>query len=145
MLESERSTLAARQLELIAALTADAAVPENFEPSRVRLAAEMLFNKRRRGVQKSWPKLCEALGAQFPVEFQAFSAEVPSPAETPLADGALFAEFLLRRETLPDAGRIELALYRAQTGARVQWMFLVEAKRWFVAVRLLRVRGFRIP
>jgi hypothetical protein len=62
-------------------------VPEGFDVERVRAAADALLSKRRRRVQRSWPRLAETLGEDSRVCFDAWARESALGAEgSPLAD-----------------------------------------------------------
>jgi hypothetical protein len=84
-------------------------VPTGFDAERVHEAAKSLVSKRRRGVERSWPRLCAALGDTFRPRFEAWATRHPLGVEaSALADGRRFAEALLAEGALPEAAREEL-------------------------------------
>lgn len=103
-----RADLAARQAELVAALTGHGDVPTGFDRVRVEAAAASLARKRRRSVARAWPGMAEALGERFAELFDAYAAQSPLPLQGgPLADGRAFAHWLTAAGQLPEAGKLE--------------------------------------
>jgi hypothetical protein len=143
-----RARLAARQAELVRALTGQGDPPPACDAARLRATAESLAAKRAQAVARAWPELVAGLGDQWRQRFDAFAARVPLPHEGgPLADGRAFAHWLARLGELSDAGRLEgLAVdlhYRARAGGLVPrsgpalvWAWLRQSGRLVVAVRL---------
>jgi len=118
---SARERLGRAQAELARALGQGAPVPEGFDVERVRAAADSLLSKRRRWVQRAWPRLAEALGEDFRPRFDAWARENPLGAEgSALADGRRFAEALEASGAFPPQAREEL---RAFDG---RWRFTEE-------------------
>ena len=106
---SARERLAQAQRELVEALGVGAPVPAGFDTERVHEAAKSLLNKRRRGVERSWPRLVAALGETFRPRFEAWARLHPLGVEaSALGDGRRFAQALLDEGTFPDAAREEL-------------------------------------
>jgi len=106
---SARERLAQAQRELVRALGVGGPVPEGFDAERVHEAARSLMNKRRRGVERSWPRLAAALGEDFRSRFEAWARTHPLGVEaSTLADGRRFAQALLDAGDFPDAAREEL-------------------------------------
>lgn len=104
-----RERLAQAQWALVQSLGLGAPVPAGFDAERVHEAAKSLVNKRRRGVERSWPKLCAALGDTFRPRFEAWATRHPLGVEaSALADGRRFAEALREENALPEAAREEL-------------------------------------
>ncbi|XXF77704.1 hypothetical protein P2318_32345 [Myxococcaceae bacterium GXIMD 01537] len=109
---SARERLAQAQAELARALGLGAPVPEGFDADRVREAARALLAKRRRGVERSWPRLAAALGESFPAHFDAWARTHALGVEaSALADGRHFIQALLTEGTFPEAAREELTLF----------------------------------
>jgi hypothetical protein len=99
---SARERLARAQEELVRALGTGAAPPAGFDAERLRVAAQALVDKRRRLVERRWPTLASALGADFAPRFEAWAREHPMTVEpSPLADGRRFAESLRVAGLLP--------------------------------------------
>lgn len=106
---SARERLAQAQRELVRALGVGAPVPSGFDAERVHEAAKALLSKRRRGVERSWPRLAAALGEAFRSRFEAWAQRHPLGVEaSTLADGRRFAQALLDSGAFPDAAREEL-------------------------------------
>src|SRR5690348_14131241 len=159
MFDNERSALAVRQRELVAALVTNRTTIESFDAQRLAMAAEALFRKRQRGVEKTWPNLARSLGESFAAHFRDFAAQHPSPAAgSPFADGWEFARHLHRSGALPDAGahellEVRLAFHRTRRGIVgwrgpfVSWQRLREARRLLIGVRspFGGVRYFNLP
>jgi hypothetical protein len=87
-----REDLAHRQAALVAALVRGAAVPDGFDQTRVRVAADALMRKRADEVAAMWPVLRAGLGPQWTNSFAAWAAGRP-PAGA-LRDGWDFARSL---------------------------------------------------
>jgi hypothetical protein len=105
---AERAELAARQADLVRALSAGGPPPEGFAAERVRACAAALAVKRARAVARAWPGLAQALGPSFGEQFQEFAGRTPLPARGgPLADGLAFCRALAARRQLPEDGRRE--------------------------------------
>ncbi|WNG53434.1 hypothetical protein F0U59_00530 [Archangium gephyra] len=100
---SARERLAKAQAELARALGMGEPVPEGFDAERVGAAAEALGMKRRRLVQRTWPMLAAALGADFARRFETWARENPllGVEPNPLADGRRFAGSLRAAGTFP--------------------------------------------
>jgi hypothetical protein len=114
---SARERLARAQAELARALGQAGPVPEGFDAERVRAAADALLSKRRRRVQRAWPRLAGALGEDFRARFDAWAREHPLEAEgSPLADGRRFAGALLATEAFPPEAREELRAFERRRG-----------------------------
>ncbi len=107
-----RERLAEAQAALVRALAQGAPVPAGFDAERVQETARTLIAKRRRWVERSWPRLAAALGESFRPRFEAWALENPMELETsPLADGRRFAEALLATGGFPDTAREELLTF----------------------------------
>ncbi|GAA0560049.1 hypothetical protein GCM10010172_48940 [Paractinoplanes ferrugineus] len=74
---SERD-LAARQAELVAALTSGKPVPQGFDAPRVEAARVALLRKRAGEVSRQWPMLAASFGAGFKREFARWAAARPT-------------------------------------------------------------------
>lgn len=102
--DESRRRLAELQGRLIESLRPGGSIERGPAPERLRATAEALLRKRRRGVRKTWPDLCQALGADFAPEFDRFAATTGPPREGgPLADGRAFADDLRARRGFPAA------------------------------------------
>ncbi|MCP3144500.1 hypothetical protein [Pyxidicoccus xibeiensis] len=100
---SARERLARAQEALALALGTGAPVPPGFDVERVRAAARALVDKRRRWVERAWPVLTVALGADFVPRFESWAERHPMTVEpNALADGRRFAETLRAAGPLPD-------------------------------------------
>ena len=107
-----RERLAEAQAALVRALAQGAPVPAGFDAERVQETARTLIAKRRRWVERSWPRLAAALGESFRSRFEAWAREHPMELESSsLADGRRFAEALLSTGGFPDAAREELLTF----------------------------------
>nr|WP_026205400.1 hypothetical protein [Actinoplanes globisporus] len=100
-----RMSLAARQAELVEALTSGKPVPPGFDPDRVNAARVALLRKRAGEVARQWPMLASALGDGWKREFTAWARTRPTQGS--LRDGWDFARDL--RADLPAAAGEELA------------------------------------
>lgn len=111
-MSSRREELAARQSELLRALTADGPVPDGFEAGDVEAAAGALLRKRTRAVAEAWPALAHSENAELERDFPAFAHSHPLPDwDGGYADGFGFLSAL--RRPLTEAVRAELAVARA--------------------------------
>lgn len=110
--QEARERLARAQAELARALAQGTAVPAGFDAERVRETARSLLSKRRRWVQRMWPRLAAALGDSFRPRFEAWAREHPMELEaSALADGRRFAGALLTTGTFPEEAREELLAF----------------------------------
>lgn len=104
-----RERLAEAQAALVRSLAQGAPVPPGFDGERVQETARTLLAKRRRWVERSWPRLAAALGESFRPRFEAWARENPMELEaSALADGRRFADALLAAGGFPDTAREEL-------------------------------------
>jgi hypothetical protein len=108
--EGARS-LAERQAELVAALTAGSPVPEGFDARGVEAARVALLRKRAGEVARQWPLLAAAIGAGWTRDFARWAARRPTQGS--LRDGWDFARDLAARGALPAAAGAELAAREA--------------------------------
>jgi hypothetical protein len=152
-----RERLAEAQAALVRALAQGAAVPTGFDAERVQETARTLIAKRRRWVERSWPRLAAALGESFRPRFEAWARENPMELESSsLADGRRFADALLAAGGFPDAARGELLTFElryrltgqglvARRGLTLRSMPVGSSR--LLAVRLPggRVLGLRLP
>jgi hypothetical protein len=107
-----RERLAEAQAALVRSLAQGAPVPAGFDAERIQETARTLISKRRRWVERSWPRLAAALGESFRPRFEAWARENPMELESsPLADGRRFADALLATSGFPDAAREELLTF----------------------------------
>lgn len=105
MLMSE--SLAARQRQVLDAVTGTGAVPGGFEPFNVDVARRALLDKRARELHYGWPILAASLGDALRPSFAAFAERRPTQGLR--NDGYAFACWLQERGELPLAGALELA------------------------------------
>ncbi|GAA3336599.1 hypothetical protein GCM10020358_09770 [Amorphoplanes nipponensis] len=105
------TSLADRQAELVAALTAGAAVPPGFDARLVEAARVALLRKRAGEVARQWPELAHGLGAGWVRQFAAWAATRPTRGS--LRDGWDLARDLAARRELPPAAGAELATREA--------------------------------
>jgi hypothetical protein len=105
------TSLARRQAELVAALTAGAAVPPGFDARLVEVARVALLRKRAGEVARQWPELAQALGAGWWRCWSAWAATRPTQGS--LRDGWDLARSLVARGELPAAAGAELAAREA--------------------------------
>jgi hypothetical protein len=152
-----RERLAEAQAALVRALAQGAPVPAGFDAERVQETARTLIAKRRRWVERSWPRLAAALGESFRPRFEAWARENPMELESSsLADGRRFADALLAAGGFPDAAREELLTFElryrltgqglvARRGLTLRSMPVGSSR--LLAVRLPggRVLGLRLP
>ncbi|MDY7230062.1 hypothetical protein [Hyalangium rubrum] len=107
-----RERLAEAQAALARALAQGTPVPPGFDAERVHEAARSLLAKRRRSVERTWPRLAAALGDSFRARFDAWARENPMALETSaLADGGRFAQALLTVSPFPEDAREELLAF----------------------------------
>lgn len=142
-----RNDLAAQQSRLVEALTTGAHPPAGFDAVQLETAAKALGAKRARCAAKAWPRLAESLGDRFGKLFAAYASEssLPTGAE-PRNDGRAFGRWLARREFLPEAGRIELAVGAASRGFPLRVTILRRPLRIVVLWRFAqRVRVLGMP
>jgi len=91
---------------------ASAHVAVGFDAERVQETARALLSKRRRWVQRMWPRLAAALGDSFRPRFEDWAREHPMELEaSALADGRRFAETLLASGAFPEEAREELLAF----------------------------------
>jgi hypothetical protein len=110
--QAARARLAEAQAALTRALAQGTPVPTGFDIERVQEAARTLLSKRRRWLERTWPRLAAALGDTFRARFEAWARDNPMALEaSPLADGRRFAESLLAEEQFPEAAREELLTF----------------------------------
>jgi hypothetical protein len=64
-----RAELAQRQAALVAALVLGEAVPDGFDPARVRATADAMLRKRAGEVAAQWPALRAQFGPQWSLAF----------------------------------------------------------------------------
>ena len=110
--QEARERLARAQAELARALAQGTPVPPGFDAERVQETARALLSKRRRWVQRMWPRLAAALGDSFRPRFEDWAREHPMELEaSALADGRRFAETLLASGAFPEEARGELLAF----------------------------------
>ena len=105
------TSLARRQTELVAALTAGAAVPPGFDARLVEVARVALLRKRAGEVARQWPDLAHALGTDWWRQWSAWAATRPTRGS--LRDGWDLARELAARRELPAEAGAELAAREA--------------------------------
>lgn len=107
-----RERLAETQSALVQSLAQGAPVPAGFDAERIQETARTLLSKRRRWVERSWPRLALALRESFRPRFEAWARENPMELEaSSLADGRRFADALLAAGEFPDMAREELLVF----------------------------------
>lgn len=132
------SDLAARQAELVRALTSGNPVPLGFDVSRVDAARVALLRKRAGEVAKQWPMLAAAFGDRWTPEFARWAATRPTQGSA--RDGWDFARDLRSRGALPVLAGEELATHEARS--RRGWA--IRSAAGTVVVRIAgRVRVIR--
>ncbi|MFP2933812.1 hypothetical protein ACLESO_53515 [Pyxidicoccus sp. 3LG] len=138
-----RERLARAQEELARALGTGAPVPAGFDAERVRAAGRALMDKRRRLVERAWPSLALALGADFTSRFESWATHHPMTVEpSPLADGRRFAE------SLRVAGRLPSSMTAMLQDFDLRWRLTDEGEplpRRGIAMSLRRVGESRRP
>ena len=72
-LDQARAKLAKAQLALVQALTRQTSAPDDFDVSRLQVAADALIQKRVRHVERAWPSLRRAFGPRFLDRFAEFA------------------------------------------------------------------------
>ncbi|NTX38916.1 hypothetical protein HUA78_31165 [Myxococcus sp. CA033] len=142
---SARERLAQAQAELVHALGAGAPVPAGFDSARVLAAAQSLLHKRRRGVERAWPPLAAALGADFAVRFEHWARTHPMSVEPDaLAEGRRFAA------SLQDEGRLPAQVSGVLMDFDARWRLTPAGERvrrrgfWLVVRRDVTTRRFRV-
>ena len=105
------TSLAQRQADLVAALTAGAAVPPGFDARLVEAARVALLRKRAGEVARQWPDLAHALGPEWHRRWSAWAATRPTRGS--LRDGWDLARELAARRELPTGAGAELAAREA--------------------------------
>ncbi|GIF21345.1 hypothetical protein BJ973_005206 [Actinoplanes tereljensis] len=101
------SDLAARQAELVEALTAGKPVPAGFDGFRVEAARVALLRKRAGEVSRQWPMLAASFGERWKREFGGWAAARPTQGS--LRDGWDMARDLHSRGLLHGPAAEELA------------------------------------
>ncbi|RSM72141.1 hypothetical protein DMB66_05915 [Actinoplanes sp. ATCC 53533] len=142
------TSLARRQAELVAALTAGAAVPPGFDARLVEAARVALLRKRAGEVARQWPELAHALGAGWFRQWSAWAATRPTRGS--LRDGWDLARELAARQELPAEAGAELAVreavmsYDGEAPPRARRMPAVRGAAGAVVVQIAgRVRVLR--
>jgi hypothetical protein len=108
-----RERLARRQAELLHALLADGPAPEGFDPSRLRVEANVLRRKHGRVLAYQRPELAETLGERFGPLFTEFNAARPKrDTERSGAYADAFVTWLIETGHLPKPRRGLLARLR---------------------------------
>ncbi len=121
---SARERLALAQAELVQALGVGAPVPAGFDAARVLAAAQSLIHKRRRGVERAWPLLASALGADFALSFEHWARTHPMAVEPDaLAEGRRFAA------SLQDEGRLPSEVSGVLLDFDARWRLIPEGER----------------
>ncbi|GID95050.1 hypothetical protein ACFQFC_13930 [Amorphoplanes digitatis] len=105
------TSLERRQAELVAALTAGAAVPPGFDGRLVEAARVALLRKRAGEVARHWPELAAAFGRGWPRRWSAWAAARPTRGS--LRDGWDLARDLRAAGELPAPAGAELATREA--------------------------------
>ncbi|HJV99889.1 MAG TPA: hypothetical protein VJ617_12445 [Arthrobacter sp.] len=142
-LPAARSVLAARQQELVAALVADGAVPDGFDPARVAAVRLGLARKRLGGLGQHFPALAAAVRsdpALWELYFGWHIAHPPGPMAGYFADGAGLIDFLDQEGRLPPAATREALMLRMDTSPAPDGQRI--PARW-LGVRQVRVAGQR--
>lgn len=124
--------LAARQADLVAALTAGAPVPPGFDGRLVGAARAALLRKRSAEVAHHWPVLAAQLGAGWTRSFAAWAATRPTRGS--LRDGWDLARHLATAGTLPAAADEELA--RREATWRYDGRTAPRRRRWLTVRRV---------
>ena len=107
-LDQARAKLAKAQLALVQALTRQTSAPDDFDVSRLQVAADALIQKRVRHVDRAWPSLRRAFGPRFLDRFAEFAVTAAIPRRGgPVADGRAFVRYLDGRGELPEEARLE--------------------------------------
>jgi hypothetical protein len=101
-----REELARQQAELLHALLADGPPPPGFDPSRLRVEANVLRRKHGRVLAYQRPELAETLGERYGPLFAEFAAARPKKAtEHSHAYADEFVTWLITRGQLPKPKR----------------------------------------
>ena len=139
-----RQDLAAKQRQLVEALTGAAPAPDAFDPAQIETAATALADKRMRSARKAWPVLADVLGERFEPLFRAYAARYPSPPEGPGVDAATFLRQISAGDHLARDERYKLLPLRARRGWPIR--FLIAPPSVALAVRFAgrRVRVFTL-
>ena len=109
------ASLAARQRQVLDAVTGTAAIPDGFAAFNVDVARRALLDKRARELHYAWPILAASLGEHLRPLFAEFAEHRPTCGMR--NDGYAFATWLEARGDLPLAGALELA------EARLWWVW----------------------
>jgi hypothetical protein len=143
-------SLADRQADLVAALTAGKRVPPGFDGFRVEAARVALLRKRAGEVSRQWPLLAAGFGDRWKREFATWAAARPTRGS--LRDGWDFARELAGRGDLPALAGGELAerealwRYDGSSAPRPRRGPAVRAAGGAVVVQIFgRVRVLRRP
>jgi hypothetical protein len=128
--EGARARLAGRQADLVAALVAGGADPDDFDAARLAATRAALVDKRRAALARDWPDLAEV--PDFARRFAAYAAARP-PAGT-RSDGLGFARSIFAE--LPDDARVELLVAQVTSGGPALRVSRRRGGRTFVAVRV---------
>ncbi|MFI9451390.1 hypothetical protein [Amycolatopsis sp. NPDC052450] len=103
---SPRERLAARQAELLKALLAGGDAPAGFDADRLRIEANVLWNKQSRLVAYLRPDLAEALGDRFGALFREYATSSPkTDAIRARAYADAFGAWLVERGEVPKPKR----------------------------------------
>ncbi|MFY1832005.1 hypothetical protein ACN47A_39260 [Myxococcus fulvus] len=147
---SARERQARAQAELVRALGVGDPVPQGFDESRVLAAAQSLMSKRRRGVERTWPRLASALGSDFAPRFEQWARANPMSVEPDSrAEGRRFAQALRDEGRLPGTLSRDLLDFDASwrvtpSGELVpRWGILLIARRHDTTRR--RLWALRLP
>jgi hypothetical protein len=152
-----RERLAEAQAALVRSLAQGASVPAGFDAERVQETARALLAKRRRWVERSWPRLALALGESFRPRFEAWARENPKELEaSPLADGRRFSDALLAAGEFPDLAREELLTFELRyrltekglvprRGLTLRSMRIGPSRLWAARLPGGRVLRLRLP
>jgi hypothetical protein len=101
-----RDDLARRQAELLHALLAGGPAPRGFDPSRLRVEANVLRRKHGRVLAYQRPELAEALGERYGPLFTEFASARPKKAaERSGAYADAFVTWLIEQGHLPKPKR----------------------------------------
>ncbi len=117
-LPSARSSLAARQQQLVEALVAGGPVPPGFDPHRVAAVRLGLARKRLGGVGRHFPALAAAVRSDADL-WQSYlrwhASHQPGPHADSFADGAALLDFLDASSAVPSAATREALMLRMDT------------------------------
>jgi hypothetical protein len=115
-----RNELARQQHALVAALTANAPPPADFDQTQVATAAAALAKKRMHAAAKAWPALADAIGEKFEPLFARYASRQPLPRAGHAADAREFLRHVLRHEELSDDAALRLLRLRLTRGRPVR-------------------------